>query len=425
MNNTQNKNSLLEALPNRHMSALNRWNQANTSNQVLLTLKEQYTKNDQKKNELFIQNALDQLVPLLDAIPENKQDFDQWQNSLKLFLSNMIQQTPFLTSEEKSFMANPELLDASESFIRKALEHDDTLDFESIGQALRNIWIALIFQMKYNVEPSVTESIFGYSMLYPLTDNLMDDPGMSANEKKAFCARLTQRLLHKSVEKQLHAEKDIFKMLDLIDSEYPPAAFPNVHESLLAIHKAQELSLIQQKIGTTPYTADLLGISFYKGGTSVIADAFLAKGDLTDSEQQFAYDFGALLQLCDDLQDVETDAKIGHMTIFSQLYKKNQLDPLVNKMLHFSDSLLKDEKKIGAIMHKNCQLLILGSSLMNPSMLSWRYRWMLKKYMPIRMEAFKKMSKKLSKKVSHLKLKETSLKQQMKIKSANETSTTL
>lgn len=425
MNYKQSKTSLFEALPNRHISALNRWNQANTTNQVLLTLKEQYTKNEQKKNEIFIQSALDQLMPLLDSVPENKQDFDHWQNKIKLFLSDIIQQTPFLTPEEKSFMSNPKLLDASESFITKALDYDDTLDFESIGQALRNLWIALIFQMKYDIEPSVTDSIFGYSMLYPLTDNLMDDPGMSANEKKAFCTRLTQRLLHKNVEKQLHAEKDIFKMLDLIDSEYPPVAFPDVHESLLAIHKAQELSLIQQKIGNTPYTADLLGISFNKGGTSVIADAYLAKGDLTDSEQQFAYDFGALLQLCDDLQDIETDAKIGHMTIFSQQYRKNQLDPLVNKMLHFSDSLLRDEKKIGAIMHKNCQLLILGSSLINPSMLSWRYRWMLKKYMPIRMEAFKKMNKTLSKKVSHLKLKEASLKQHMKTKSANETSTTL
>jgi hypothetical protein len=45
----------------------------------------------------------------------------------------------------------------------------------------------------------------------------------------------------------------------------------------------------------------ILPISFFKGGTSVLADAFLVKGNLNIKEMHFAFAYGSFLQLLDDL----------------------------------------------------------------------------------------------------------------------------
>jgi hypothetical protein len=103
-----------------------------------------------------------------------------------------------------------------------------------------------------------------------------------------------------------------------------------VYASLLAIHRSQEESirLLQQE------SCDVLPVVFTKGGASVLADACLANGRLTDAEASFAFDWGVLLQLGDDLQDVREDSAMGLRTIFSTA--DGPLDALTNRTLHFA-----------------------------------------------------------------------------------------
>jgi len=87
-------------------------------------------------------------------------------------------------------------------------------------------------------------------------------------------------------------------------------------------------------------TIDVLRIGAAKGGTSVLADAFLAQPWLTEEEIRFAFDWGVLLQLGDDLQDVREDLARGSITLFTQAAAEGQaLDELVLQLLHFSRNI--------------------------------------------------------------------------------------
>lgn len=105
-----------------------------------------------------------------------------------------------------------------------------------------------------------------------------------------------------------------------------------MYASLLAIHRSQEESirLLQHE------PCDVLPVVFTKGGASVLADAYLAAGCLTDAEAGFAFDWGVLLQLGDDLQDVREDSGNGLRTVFSAAAGSGSLDDLTNRTLHFA-----------------------------------------------------------------------------------------
>ena len=76
---------------------------------------------------------------------------------------------------------------------------------------------------------------------------------------------------------------------------------------------------------------DLLKICIRKGGASVVADGFLILGNLTSSQQEFLYLYGAYLQLLDDLQDVNDDVQNSLMTLFSSSTSTQKLDKYVSK----------------------------------------------------------------------------------------------
>jgi hypothetical protein len=123
----------------------------------------------------------------------------------------------------------------------------------------------------------------------------------------------------------------------LIEDEFPRERYPQVFECLLAIHRAQEESIAQQRSAGDCDAAQVLRISCAKGGSSVLADACLSHGWLNEQESEFAFDWGVLLQLGDDLQDVREDVKRGSVTLFSRAAMSGApLDVLATRLLNFS-----------------------------------------------------------------------------------------
>jgi hypothetical protein len=132
----------------------------------------------------------------------------------------------------------------------------------------------------------------------------------------------------------------------MIEGQFPRAQYPQVFDSLLAIHRAQEESIVQLSPGLNPclnigrpFTDDeILRISCAKGGSSVLTDACLARGWLSQQESQAAFDWGALLQLGDDLQDIQEDLRRGSATLFTRAATERiPLDSLVTQLLNFSE----------------------------------------------------------------------------------------
>ncbi|HEX3028633.1 MAG TPA: hypothetical protein VHT34_04895, partial [Clostridia bacterium] len=208
-------------------------------------------------------------------------------------------------------------------------------------------------------------------------------------------------------------EDSLFRLIEVIESEYLREANPNVFNSLLGIHKAQEKSLLQHSAHGETQFEDILDISFEKGGASVLADAFLADGMLSWKNVSFMFGFGVFLQLIDDVEDSFEDFKNGHMTIFSQLAGFDKLDGITNKLFHFIDKVMNGQDgedlpnlgKLKDIIRSNSYFLILDAIAKNKSAYSASYIKEMEKFSSYSFSYMIKMKKKLKKQYRSFDLK--------------------
>jgi hypothetical protein len=230
-----------------------------------------------------------------------------------------------------------EFLPVGTKLARWARRFDANLSMADIIQACRNAWTACGLQPLLGERVGITPSILGYSLLYPYSDNYLDSEDISTESKVLFSARFRQRLCGNQSLPQNSREAALWAMVQLIEGQYPRESYPQVFDCLLAIHHAQEESIAQVRNPGHCEDAELLRMSCAKGGTSVLADACLARGWLHNDENQFAFEWGVLLQLGDDLQDVREDMQRGAVTLFSRTAALGHpLDNLVIQLLNFS-----------------------------------------------------------------------------------------
>ncbi len=252
----------------------------------------------------------------------------------------------------------------TKSFIDKAKKRWPHMDDESIFQALRNVWIMNTIQIMHHQPVELTNSIFAYSMLYPLTDNYLDDETVSLADKRLFVTRFRKRLEGLYINPLNNREEDIFNMVSLIERDFNRVCHPEVFESLLLIHEGQCMSLKQQYENLTEQ--QLLRLSFEKGGASVVADAYLVLGKLNESQMRFYTGYGIALQLADDLQDLKEDLMNSHYTLYnchSSVEKRWQdtrklmnLSEFILTLVPMQETPLK--KQVSKLLERSMQLLI-------------------------------------------------------------------
>jgi len=250
----------------------------------------------------------------------------------------------------------------SHAFIQRAKAFCSDLSDKAIYQALRNVWVIASMQIYIDADIKLTDAGFAYSMLYPLSDNYLDDPAISLQEKRDFNGRFRQKISGCPLAPISIKEAQIFGMIDLIESDFDRSHYPEVYQSLCAILDAQTLSLCQHE-AKTAFDCDLLKISFYKGGTSVLADAYLVKGRLTEPEALFAYGYGIILQLADDLYDIDEDLKSCHSTMPAVQSKIGSLDLFLNKLRAFIASFLDAQTKEISSWRQRALIRLLGASI--------------------------------------------------------------
>ena len=229
-------------------------------------------------------------------------------------------------------------LPAGAEFARRSRRFDAALTIAEIVQACRNAWTVCGLQPLLGEPSHITPSIVGYSLLYPYTDNYLDRRDASAQAKHLFCARFRQRLRGEHLPAQNDHEAAVWALVEMIEGQYPRAEYHQVFDSLLAIHRAQEESIAQLSAARPCTDREILRISYAKGGSSVLADACLARGWLNQQESEIAFAWGALLQLGDDLQDIHEDLRHGSATLFTLAAAEGRpLDSLVTQLLNFSE----------------------------------------------------------------------------------------
>lgn len=229
-------------------------------------------------------------------------------------------------------------IEVTETFISRVRSNWPYMPNESIFQALRNVWIMIAIQIMCEQKIELTDAMFAYSMLYPLTDNVLDDVNLTKNEKLAFIEALGNRLNGFMGTENSKQYTDVYDMVSLIEGQFNRNDYPLVYESLLLIHECQKNSMKQQysHLGIT----EINRISFEKGASSVIADGYLVLGHLTHAQFDFLTGYGITLQLADDLQDMTSDRLVSHQTLFSTTQTSEMLAHSVEKLCLLSAEVL-------------------------------------------------------------------------------------
>jgi len=287
---------------------------------------------------------------------------------------------------------------------RNARRFDPSISPADIYQATRNAWTAGGAQLLLGREIRLTPAIFAYSMLYPYTDNYLDDTRVPKEEKRKFNARIKLRLSGEMIAPNGEAQATLWKLFEMIEGQYPRGDWPQVYASLLAIHQAQENSLRQQRAPLSLGQGDLLKLSFEKGGASVLADGHLAAGSLSHEETQFLFGWGVLLQLVDDIQDLRQDRRDGALTIFTQAVGRVPLDELTTHTLNFGHKVMQRMElmpvrclALKEMIQKSYMSLLIWSAGECPELFTRKYLAGLETHSPFRFASVAARRKQLSK----------------------------
>lgn len=366
---------------------------------------------EQKENEKILDEFIKKLIDYIEIFPEKEPNRSIWKKEvINLIEDFLLNQEIFKLGILHEDMKN-QFFEITKKFVKTSRAFDESISLEDIGQALRNVWIVNIFQKIVGEDIKFTDSIFGYSMLYPYTDNYLDNTQISFDDKNNFNHRFTKKLKGETILPINKHEEQVHKLLQYIENDFDRIEFPNVYDKLLLIHQGQINSISKQSFISIPYEKDILGVSIEKGGASVLADGYLIRGSLSKEEEVFAYGYGFFLQLCDDLQDVKTDIENKHMTIMSQLAPNYNLDLIANKLINLTINVVDSakcfncyrESELRNLIKDNCINMILLAIANSKEFFSKEYIKDIEDFLPFTLKYTANIKKKLSKKFNRLK----------------------
>jgi hypothetical protein len=308
------------------------WHDSGNSSPVLPTTG--YTLADQRANESRTSLLIDSMEGEFRDYPGEERLQSAWRERMFGSLRQFGKSFGFSDSH-LDIIFSEAYLAATKAFVLKARNFNPKMKSGPLAQALRNVWVTNCLQLFLGFQPSLTPSIFAYSMLYPYTDNHLDLPSLSVQSKGRECRRLRLRLSGMKLPPSDAHETAVFRLIQMIEREFSRDAFPEIYSSLFAIHAGQVRSLSQQQKSKTHDESQLLAISIFKGGSSVLVDGWLAAGKLGRKEEDFCFGFGVVLQLLDDLQDLHEDRAAGHSTLFTRAATVNRLDGITSQLWRF------------------------------------------------------------------------------------------
>lgn len=343
------------------------------------------------------EQLLGQLEPFQGSNPAELSDAEQ--TALKRILSEYILDLDgcklFFDKPFLGFFLEQGYMNSAEDFLAQVRREDSGLEAEAVFQAMRNVWIMNSLQLFWGLPLGVTPSVYAYSMLYPYTDNYLDSAEVEPSAKAGFNTRLAKVIRGEAVSADSPHEARVFALLGQIEEQYPRGGFGQIYDSIALIQEAQAASLKQDSAERLTQ-ADILPISILKGGASVLADAFLVKGELTVDEMQFAFGYGAFLQLLDDLQDAASDRNEGHQTLFSTDEPDRCLDAQLERLIAFifevntPDAVDNTTKRLMKDVIKTCTLMMVMEVIgRDPSLTSPRFYRKLERYAKVRLPFFR------------------------------------
>jgi hypothetical protein len=237
------------------------------------------------------------------------------------------------------------------------------------------------------VDRGFSSAGFGYSMLYPFTDNFIDNTANSPEDKQNYNQFIRDTLAGREVTPSSDHHQKTYELLKAIEADYPRERDTSVYTLLLVMLEAQEESLRQQKKSIPLSPKERLSISIVKGGMSVLIDRFLVNKELTDADYLFYLGFGFFLQLADDLQDISEDSQKGHHTLFTVDLSPSEEERLVNKLMHFLKNIMEafsaENDRFQKLIYSSSYQLIYSSLIGSQEFFTEAYRKKIEVCLPV------------------------------------------
>jgi hypothetical protein len=379
------------------------WNSSETGIYAFAT---RFPKELQLVNEARLSTFLDWFGNQLEGLNQNYAISENFSIEARQKLKNIGKEIFDLSEDQVNCFETFGVYRNLESFFQQARTFDPWMTTSDIFQASRNVWTGNYLQALMGLPVELTSSLFGYSMLYPVSDNYLDDPNRSRHEKTAYNHRFKSWLKGESAIPQNWNERDVYDLVKMIEDQYPRNDYPQVYDSLLAIHAAQEKSLQIPRSSSGSDLADIVGVTFEKGGTSVLADGVLAAGELNETQMEIIFNYGAFAQLMDDQEDLANDLADGARTLFTDAARVGKVDQTMNQVFCFAHYVLKgldnfNNERVNPLKQmsmKGIDLLMIDAVLRTEKYYSRSYLAELELYFPFRFGYLKKVRVEIQKK---------------------------
>ena len=334
-----------------------------------------------QRNEVFMAKQLRNLQKQLRSYSNPLIPKRIWRKHFLSLIHTILFQEPVIGIHEA--FSNSTLNDMQREFSRffqSASSFDNVMGMSEIGQAARNYLVYDVFTEIHNLPHNMTPAIFGYSMLYPYTDNYIDNPDIPQEKKEKYNQMIADCIKEKSIfAKEPHFQKTC-DLLNFVTHFYEKEERIDIQNGLLFMLDAQKKSLSQtHKSGQALLTKDeIFKISSYKGGISVLIDRFYVPKTLSPQDFVFYLSYGFFLQLADDLQDITEDRNTGRQTLFTygsfEGYdmdaQKTHNEKILNQLFHYLHSIMAEypmsNPELKSFIERNCHLLLLYSAFMTP-----------------------------------------------------------
>ena len=139
------------------------------------------------------------------------------------------------------------------------------------------MWTAAGLQVLLGQPLELTPAIFAYSMLYPYTDNLLDDPQTSAEAKSAFNRRFRARLRGRIAAARGPSRTKVWA---LVDRSKASTTAHGIRTFIRACWRSRTLRRKASACGGKRVCRPMQVLHgvFAKGGTSVLADGIWRRG---------------------------------------------------------------------------------------------------------------------------------------------------
>ena len=290
-----------------------------------------------------------------------------------------------------------------ETFLDRANAFDETISTESLWQAMRNYLIYAVIANLQGKSQDCHDAILGYSLLYPYTDNYIDAWRRTSDDKNAYHDLIRRTLSGESASPRNDHEKKTMRLLYLVLDHYSDDVTrrQDAANLLLIMLQAQEESMLQiHRRGAKKLdAAEILRISAYKGGLSVLLDYMISIGfdcsERTEDEMCFYLALGLVLQLADDLQDLAEDRKKHAQTLATACRGRKARERFANRLLHFAWDCISGFSPRNPELHhfilRNCQSMLLVSVAQNAKYFSKDYLKMIDPYLPVSLSYIMRM----------------------------------